>query len=256
MRIEIDHTLTLTPPPGTAHLMLHLLLTPLSGPTQFVESWTVECPGIGNAGRFTDAYGNPVHLVNQSAPEGEIVLSAKGVVVTQDTNGVLGRPANEPVPALFRRLTPLTRAGDFVAPEAASRLDMLHALMVRVGHELGALETLAQTQMQADGAQEQQQRPVVSADDYAHRFIAAARALDIPARFVVGYLVGTGLHAWAEAFDDALGWIGFDPRLQLCTTEKHVRLAIGLDAESATPLRTVPAVDIAQTAKVTATLEE
>ena len=99
MRISIRHQMSMTPPPGTAHAVLQLLLTPQSGPTQTVESWSVEMAGIGNAGRFTDAYGNVAHLVNQSRPEGTLTVTVAGLVETRDTHGVLGRPAGEPVPA-------------------------------------------------------------------------------------------------------------------------------------------------------------
>ena len=82
----------------------------------------------------------------------------------------------------------------------------------------------------------------------AHAFIGAARALEIPARFVSGYYLSegedsVGLHAWAEAWDDGLGWIGFDPSLALCPTDRHIRLATGLDALAATPVRSVPSID-------------
>ena len=110
MRIEIDHTLNLSVPPGYGQLVLHLLLTPASGPSQTVESWSVEVAGIGNAGRLRDGYGNAVHLVNQPRPDGEVVLAARGVISTQDVHGVLGRPAGEPVPALYKRVTALTKA--------------------------------------------------------------------------------------------------------------------------------------------------
>ena len=50
MRISIRHQLSVTPPPGTTNAVLQLLLTPQSGPTQKVESWSVEMAGIGNAG--------------------------------------------------------------------------------------------------------------------------------------------------------------------------------------------------------------
>jgi len=159
MRITIEHTLSVTMPPGASQAVFHLLLTPASGPSQTVESWSVEMAGIGNAGRFADGFGNTAHLVNQPKPEGEITIQVRGVVTTRDTHGVLGRPTGEPVPGLYRRITALTKA-----PEAlheglkdgkASRLDCLHALMHRVGEQLGMPddeededEPATQTQMQ------------------------------------------------------------------------------------------------------------
>ncbi|WP_297107348.1 transglutaminase family protein [uncultured Devosia sp.] len=267
MRIEIDHSLTCSLPPGTAQLVMHLLLTPGSGPTQSVDSWSVEVAGIGNAGRFRDGFGNAAHLVNQSRPEGDLAIGVRGVVTTQDTNGVLGKPAGEPVAALYRRVTPLTKApvtlyGKYRTTKE-SRLDVLHGLMARVGETLGLpAEPAPEAQMQATGEQVQSQKAEAApelppAADFVHLYIGAARALDIPARFVCGYLapddeIEGGLHAWAEAYDDGLGWIGFDPRYQLCPTERYVRLAVGLDAESALPLRTVPVGEVTQKARVTA----
>lgn len=267
MRIEIEHKLTLSLPPGTAHAVLHLLLTPPAGPTQTVDSWSVEIAGIGNAGRFSDAYGNAVHLVNQTRPEGDVLVAARGVVSTRDANGVLGKPGGEPVPSLYKRVTALTKApvtvyGKFRNAKE-SRLDLLHALMGRIGETLGQKEAEdTPTQMQATGEQTQSQggdgaEDLPPAVDYAHLFIGAARALDIPARYVCGYVAEgdgppAGLHAWAEAFDDRLGWIGFDASYQLCPTERYVRLAVGLDAETALPLRTVPVGDISQKAVVKA----
>jgi transglutaminase-like putative cysteine protease len=74
-------------------------------------------------------------------------------------------------------------------------------------------------------------------------FISAARVLGVPARYVNGYFLSGTLapseahHAWAEAWVDALGWVGFDPANGMCPTERYVRLACGLDAGTAAPIR-------------------
>lgn len=256
MRIAIRHQLNVTPALGTPNAVLQLLLTPQNGPTQKLESWSVDMPGIGNAGRFTDAFGNVAHLVNQSRPEGALAVTVTGVVVTSDKHGVLGRPGGEPVPALYGRVTSLTPAPAGLPRKfrdrGTNRLDILHGLMAWLGEALGAPELRTQTQMQmaADGSQVQSQGRTskVAARDYAHAFIGACRALDIPARYVTGYLAEAAdgqaaFHAWAEAYDDRLGWVGFDPVLQLCPTDRHVRLAVGLDALGAQPVRLVPAGD-------------
>src|SRR4029077_590743 len=50
--------------------------------------------------------------------------------------------------------------------------------------------------------------------DFAHLFIAVARAMGVPARYVSGYIhspgeagVASASHAWAEAWVPAGGWI-------------------------------------------------
>jgi transglutaminase-like putative cysteine protease len=80
--------------------------------------------------------------------------------------------------------------------------------------------------------------------DLTHIFIAAARSLAIPARYVGGYFHrDDGVdeqeagHAWAEAFVPRLGWVAFDAANGLCATDAHVRVAVGLDYLGAAPLR-------------------
>ena len=70
--------------------------------------------------------------------------------------------------------------------------------------------------------------------DFAHVFIAAARHLGIPARYVGGYLYRAGSsrrpgagHAWAEALVEDLGWVGFDPANGISPTDAYVRVAVG-----------------------------
>jgi transglutaminase-like putative cysteine protease len=78
--------------------------------------------------------------------------------------------------------------------------------------------------------------------DHAHIFIAAARALNIPARYVSGYLMMEGkneqaaTHAWAEAHVPSLGWVGFDPANDVCPDERYVRIATGLCYRDAAPV--------------------
>lgn len=249
MRIAIRHQLSITPPPETGNMVFQLLMTPGSGTTQKVERWSVEMAGISNAARFADAFGNTVHFVNQMRPEGPVGITATGLVETFDRNGVLGKPAGEPVPGLYLRATTLTKVpvtlyGKFRGMKD-DRIGLLHALMARVGEVLGAEDAQAgqnqdgQSQTQGAGEARKADAPLL-----AHGFVGAARALDIPARYVSGYLLGDGdtcgLHAWAEAYDPGLGWIGFDPYLQICPSERHVRLCVGLDALSTTPVRAVP----------------
>jgi transglutaminase-like putative cysteine protease len=68
--------------------------------------------------------------------------------------------------------------------------------------------------------------------------------LGFRARYVSGYLAnGRGVasgdagHAWAEAYVDWLGWVGFDVANRICPTDAYVRVAVGLDAMEAAPVR-------------------
>ncbi|WP_417309685.1 transglutaminase family protein [Devosia sp.] len=270
MDIKVRQTLSLGLGEDVARSLQHLLLTPRAGPTQSVKEWSIDLPGLEDAVWFTDAYGNSAHLVSQVKPDPELVITIAGVVDTIDRNGVLGKPPGEPVPALFMRSTPLTKPMGLITQKFRSssklgpdRIALLHALMDRVKEVLGSAEDEApkQSQSQSQDGQSQSQSqeaapppeeaPAEEAKPFdpvahAHAFIGAARALGIPARFVTGYLADDAMdgtfHAWAEAYDTGLGWIAFDPSLGYCPTDRHVRMAVGLDATSATPVRSVPSV--------------
>ena len=69
------------------------------------------------------------------------------------------------------------------------------------------------------------------------------RSLNIPARYVSGYLLTedegphAAAHAWAECWVTGVGWVGFDAANGLCPTDHYVRIACGLDARDAAPIR-------------------
>ncbi|MEM6422387.1 MAG: transglutaminase family protein, partial [Pseudomonadota bacterium] len=91
-------------------------------------------------------------------------------------------------------------------------------------------------------AEETATRHVGVCQDFTHLFIAAARQMGLPARYVVGYLYNEtssepASHAWAETFIDGLGWIGFDPVHEVCPAEHHIRMMSGFDAPDAAPIR-------------------
>lgn len=274
MKIAIRQTSSLALGPGLARSVQHLLLTPRSVAGQTVREWRIDMPGIEGAPSFTDGFGNIARLVTQTRPEAELDIRLSGLVETEDRNGVIGRVAGEPPAAVFRRGTPLTKPmGAITAKlrhlprDGQARLSLLHALMARVGEVIGdsGEETSSQGQSQGGGEQSQSQsqggadKPEAesaaatraTATDYAHAFVGAARALDVPARYVWGYVAGhdevTTAHAWAEAWDDGLGWIAFDAMLGYCPVDRHVRVAVGLDAAGAAAVRSCPVVGTLQT---------
>lgn len=241
MKLTVTHTLT-CPLASPSRAVEHLLLTPVATPQQRVERWSIEMPGFPDAATFRDGFGNKAHLVSQTRPGETLVVKVTGTVETMDKAGVLGRLEYDPPAALFRRPTDLTRPDPALVAgidPSGGRIAILHELMGRVGEALSA-----PSQTQTDEGQSQ---ALGSTDPvaHAHALVAAARALGIPARYVTGYLLDDGgtasFHAWAEAYDEGLGWIGFDALLNVCPTEQHIRVASGLDATGTMPIRMVPA---------------
>jgi transglutaminase-like putative cysteine protease len=85
--------------------------------------------------------------------------------------------------------------------------------------------------------------------DFSHIFIACARLIGIPARYVSGYLhhredgdqrsSPAATHSWVETFIPSLGWVGFDPTNGMLAGERHIRVAVGRDYNDVPPTRGV-----------------
>ncbi len=127
------------------------------------------------------------------------------------------------------------------ASATADRLDLMHRLMDGIRDRL---RFDADTTGPGTSASEAFALRHGVCQDFAHIFIAAARHLGFPSRYVSGYMLHNdgrreheAGHAWAEALVADLGWVGFDPTNGICPTEAYVRVAIGLDYLGAAPVR-------------------
>lgn len=243
MRLAIRHVTTYRYEPAAASLALRLRLFASSSPLQTVERWQVTVNGEPVEPMLTNGFGDSEGLwfARREIETAEIV--AEGTVQTTDAAGVLGRRPGASA-AVFLRTTPLTGSDDSVAEiaasiEGATPLDRLHSLMSTVH------ETLEYRPGVTDSTTTAAQAATMGAgvcQDFAHVFIAAARSIGVPARYVIGYLLDeeaplSETHAWVEAHVDGLGWIGFDPLHKLCPTDQYVRLVSGFDAHDAAPIR-------------------
>ena len=79
--------------------------------------------------------------------------------------------------------------------------------------------------------------------DHAHLFLACARALGRPARYVSGYLhteaEHMASHAWTDVWWPGQGWVSIDVTNRQYASERHCRLAVARDYEAASPVRGV-----------------
>jgi transglutaminase-like putative cysteine protease len=63
-------------------------------------------------------------------------------------------------------------------------------------------------------------------------------------------------HAWAEAYVEGLGWVGFDAANDKCPDERYVRMATGLDYRDAMPVSGVRSGAGAETLTVEITVTQ
>ena len=81
--------------------------------------------------------------------------------------------------------------------------------------------------------------------DFAHVMLQVLRTLNIPSRYVSGYICpnksglrGEGAtHAWVEVWIPRNGWAGIDPTNNVWVTDTHVKLAAGRNFADCSPVK-------------------
>jgi len=223
-----------------------LRLTPSAHAGQKALSWQVTVSGGVLGPSFRDGGGDMVQGCAIRGPVSEIAVEVRGRVETSDTQGVLRNHREITPPEAYLRDTAATETDEALRALAAGAagkdaLDSAHRLADAVADAIAYTPGATQVQTSAREALAQAQGVC---QDHAHALIAAARVLDLPARYVSGYLLADAdgadhraAHAWAEVFVAGLGWIGFDPANRCCPDARYVRLGSGLDAATAAPIR-------------------
>ena len=231
---------------AAGRVAMRLKLMPTDTPAQKVLEWRVSVNGEPVQSFRRNGFGEMEAVWIRHDRLDDAVLVAEGLVETSDTSGVLGWTDSDVPPAYFLGESPLTRASEAIRdmalslPDGQGGLARLHALSAAVSDAVpyrsgvtDASTTAAEAFALGAGV----------CQDHAQIFIAGARSLGIPARYVTGYLLAEGgvalheTHAWVEAVVPDLGWVGFDPSNRVCVTERYLRLASGLDANAAAPIR-------------------
>ena len=263
MRVRVVHRSIYAYATPARSLMQVLRMTPRSFDGQHVLSWRVDVDVDCRLIASEDAFGNVTHAFNADGPIARVAIIAAGEVETFNAVGFVRGAVERFPPELYLRDTAAT------APDARLRaftreacagatgpLDALHALTKAV-HD--AMRVEAPSREPPASAAEALARAHGPARDLANVFVACARIAGAPARFISGYHAEEpgdgerrGPHAWAEAYVERLGWIGFDPVHCLSTDDRHVRVACALDALGAAPARGVHA---GQGETLTATVE-
>jgi transglutaminase-like putative cysteine protease len=270
MRIRISHATTYhydTPPNGVTQL---LRLTPRNHDGQYVVEWRIDLSEDAQLHQHEDAFGNITHSFTAEGPFDDLAITVNGEVETQDSNGFVRGAVERFPPAMFLRESPLTlpdaaivdfaEAARTEAGPGASTLSVLHQLLANVHGEITFDVTPTQT---ATTAAEAFKLKRGVCQDLTHIYIAAARHLGIPSRYIGGHFYrDDGVtaqdagHAWAECYVEDFGWIGFDPSNGICPTDAHVRVAAGLDYLGASPVRGTRYGGNGETLKVAVNVEQ
>ena len=247
MKLSIRHTTRYSFKQPVVHALQRLRLTPKETQGQQILHWDMTYENAHPELEYDDQHFNTVTLIAVEPGASEVTVTCNGTVKTQDEGGIIGRHSGHLPLWSFLGQTRLTKPGakmramirELPDPSEGDKLDYLHklssAIRDHVKYETGKTEVTTR-------AEEAVASGHGVCQDHAHIFIGAARAADIPARYVSGYLMMNdridqeATHAWAEAHVDGLGWVGFDISNGISPDPRYVRVATGRDYRDAAPI--------------------
>jgi transglutaminase-like putative cysteine protease len=251
MRIKVDYSTTYDYSLLASDVVQLLRVEPSGHDDQHIVNWRIDTDTDGHLRRGHDAFGNVIHMFYADAPIRRLALHVTGEVDTSETHGILRGTAEPLPPSVYLRTTALSTADaailNFARAHCQSTGTGIDALATCHALLTGLYDCMAfdadVTHSHTDAVHAFGLKAGVC-QDYSHIFVAAARSLGIPSRYVSGHLVrADGLvtqpagHAWVEAWLDDLGWVGFDPTNGTSTSAAYLRVAIGLDYLDAAPVR-------------------
>jgi transglutaminase-like putative cysteine protease len=247
-----DHPVTLS-----TH---RLRLAPRDTPTQRLRRFALDAAPEGALlAAEKDGYGNTAHFLEIREPHEELVIEARSEVSVSEAPPPLDATPWEQVAAAAARPrgSEAAEAAAFAFPSRYTEaddaledwareafapgrpvLDAAQALMERIHAEFtydGAATDAGTTAIEAFALK----RGVCQ--DFAHVFLAACRALGLPARYVSGYLLtrppegrprlvgADASHAWIAIWRPFGGWRDYDPTNDVCPGLEHVTCAWGRD---------------------------
>lgn len=244
MRLKVSHRTEYNYDQPIRYGLQRIRLWPASGPAQTILTWTLQVEGAREEVRFLDQFGNDTRLLSIDGDPHTISIVAVGEVETNEVSGVSGPHRGFAPLWLFQHETPLTAPGPAIKALAADpgeggELERLHRLMAEIRKRVAYVPGTTDTGTTAEQALN---KGTGVCQDHAHIFAAAARLFGFPARYVSGYLMmddrveQAATHAWAEAYVNGLGWVGFDAANGISPDQRYVRVAVGRDYREAMPI--------------------
>lgn len=250
MKLEIVHSTRYRYSVPIAETVMEVRLRPMDGNGQRCLDFKLELSHGIKAREYVDGFGNHVHYFNLVRPHSGLSVISRSTVETGLE--LYEDPGEELVQDFLRFRSPVKDVdgirelasrhpiADHSSPEAIEAA--LEALTTTISREFTYDQTVTNVYSAVDDVLALR---AGVCQDFAHLFIAAARAMGVPARYASGYIhfpearFATASHAWAEAWVAGKGWIGFDATHPIRTTPHHVRLAVGRDYTDAAPTRGV-----------------
>jgi transglutaminase-like putative cysteine protease len=246
MRLQIEHVTVFTYDQPISEAYTEMRLRPLDAGGQRCLSFAISPQPREEVRQYVDRFGNGVHHFDLMSPHRQLVVMASSHVLTPDSF----QPETDEIGLLdefdYCRPTDYTPYSAAVAEFAAAQAvpgDPLATAMALTAAVHGALiYEKGVTDVQTTAGQALALGRGVC-QDFTHVMLAACRSLDLPARYVSGYLYNDGQtaasHAWVDVHVPGPGWVSLDPTHNRQQSGQYVRVAIGRDYGDVPPTRGV-----------------
>ena len=251
MRLEIVHDTRYRYTGPIAETVMEVRLRPMDGNRQRCVEFDLDVSAGIEPHMYRDGYGNTVHYFNLVRPHSHLNVTSRSIVETgleQDSD-----TGEDLVQDFLRFRSPVKDVAG--VRELASRFPIANAASgAEVERALDELTLAISREFAYDRAVTNVYSSVDEVlalrsgvcQDFAHLFIAVARVMGVPARYVSGYIhdprgkrITGASHAWGEGWVPGRGWAGYDATHPVRITENHVRIAVGRDYGDAAPTRGV-----------------
>lgn len=232
---------------------------PFAGQEQEVLYHQVNITGEPDVLLIHDYWGNRAGMFNLLPPHKQMIIESKLIIRTigkefADHNTVSGFDALGAEVDNNLRLLELSRAEEIPLRQ---QLTKLAGDIYRPGDPVAAVVEKCSsyifnnfkyikgiTSVETTMAEILDHRSGVC-QDFAHVMLGILRTLQIPGRYVSGYICpnkdgmrGEGAtHAWVEAWIPGSGWTGIDPTNNVWVTTNHVKLAAGRNFNDCSPIK-------------------
>jgi transglutaminase-like putative cysteine protease len=264
---SVRHTTTFRYEPAVRESVMEVRMQPRSDGAQHCLSFELDVSPAANILQYRDFAGNTVHHFDIAGTHTQVKVTAQSTVEVQMAAAPRAGDAGD-----WADLDAMLAADDYwemLLPsqfaQPSKRLQEL-AQQLRCERRGNPLELLTEVNEAIYGSFDyvpnstRVDSPIDQAletrqgvcQDFAHIMIALVRELQIPCRYVSGYIfrrdeaqarkdrsLEGASHAWAEALVPRLGWVAFDPTNNLVGGDRHIRVAIGRDYADVPPTRGV-----------------
>ena len=259
-RFKIHHVTKYTYEAPVRDSANQIILFPVKDEYQDVLKQELHITGDPDMDVFKDYYGNEIGSFMHADPHNELLIDSKVEVITYDRTLPNDTTAADLQWDYLRQLRYEVPYIDFLTQEQfASLQEVMEVLREQeciTCTPLGAAKKITEyvftnfkyikgiTTVETTLDEIWKLKAGVC-QDFAYILLVMLRIINIPARYVSGYICpnkngmrGEGAtHAWVEVYIPHYGWLGVDPTNNCLVNSLHVRLAVGRNFRDCSPVK-------------------